>query len=205
MIIGALRSPTHVWDYMTMIDWTVEQIAALPTDRVKILRENASRLGETLVLTLCDAELSRRAPRREKTPRITNVTAESRHGQNVVGFHFVCPQEKGVTRNSDGTVWTGTWVVDKMHAERAARIGAYVALHTAKSELSYLQGVVKDWRKMEREQEYADGRPVKIEFGVDFLLELTDEPYDWKGDGSGEKGYVWNTPKETAGSDPAVA
>jgi len=57
---------------------------------------------------------------------------------------------------------------------------------------------------MEREQEYADGRPVKIEFGVDFLLERTDEPYDWKGDGSGEKGYVWNTPRETAETDPAV-
>ena len=188
-----------------MVDWTAERIAALPTDAVKALRQNASRLGEMSVLTLCDAELSRRTPTREKPARVTNVTAEPRDGQVVVGFHFVCPQGKGVTTNSDGTVWTGTWVVDKIHAERAARIGAYVALHTAKSELSYLQGVVKDWRKMEREQEYADGRPVKIEFGVDFLLEITNEPYGWKVDGSGEKGYVWNTPKETAGSNPTVA
>lgn len=188
-----------------MVDWTIERIAALPTEGVKNLRENASRLGEISVLTLCDAELSRRAPNREKATRVTHVTREVRDGQVVVGFHFVCAQEKGVTRNSDGTVWTGTWVVDKIHAERAARIGAYVALHTAKSEPSYLQGVVKDWRKMEREQEYADGRPVKIEFGVDFLLEMTNEPYGWNGDGSGEKGYVWGTPKEAAESNPAIA
>jgi len=110
-----------------------------------------------------------------------------------------------LTRNSDGTVWTGTWVVDKIHAERAAKIGAYVAPHTAKSELSYLQGVVKDWRKMEREQEYADGKPVKIEFGVDFLLEITNEPHPWNGDGSGEKGYVWGTPNERAGPNLTVA
>jgi hypothetical protein len=189
---------------IAMVDWTVEKIAELPTDRLKVLRDNARRLGEDLVLTLCDAELSRRAPSHEKRSRITKVDAESRCGQVVVGFHFVCPQEKGVTRNSDGTVWTGTWVVDKVHAKRAARIGAYVALHTTKSELSYLQGVVRDWRKMAREQEYAEDRPVKIEFGVDFLLETTDEPYGWKGDGSGEKGYVWNTPKETVGSDPTA-
>lgn len=188
-----------------MIDWIAERIAALSTEGVKNLRENAERLGETSVLTLCDAELSRRVPNREKAPRVTNVTTEDRHGQVVVGFHFVCPQEKGVTRNSDGTIWTGTWVVDKRHAERAVRIGAYVALHTGKSELSYLQGVVKDWRKTGREQEYAEGRPVKIEFGVDFLLEMTNEPYTWNGDGSGEKGYVWGTPKETAGYNPTVA
>jgi hypothetical protein len=188
-----------------MIEWTAERIAALPTEGVKNLRENARRLGEISVLTWCDAELSRRAPNREKATRVTNLPREDRDSQVVVGFHFVCPEEKGVIRNSDGTVWTGTWVVGKIHAERAARIGAYVALHMAKSELSYLQGVVKDWRKMEREQECADGRPVKTEFGVDFLLEMTNEPYGWNGDGSGEKGYVWGTPKETVGSNPTVA
>jgi len=77
-----------------MVDWTAERIAALPTDGVKNLRENASRLGEISVLTLCDAELSRRAPIREKATRVSNVTKEVRDGQVVVGFHFVCPQEK---------------------------------------------------------------------------------------------------------------
>jgi hypothetical protein len=187
-----------------MIKWTAERIADLPTEGVKNLRENARRLGEISVVTWCDAELSRRAPSHEKASRITKAAAESRHGQVVIGFHFVCPQGEGVTKNSQGTVWTGTWVVDKTHAERAAKIGAYVALHTTKSELSYLQGIVKDWRKEEREQEYADGRPVKTEFGVNFLLETTNEPYVWKGDGSGEKGYLWGTQKKRPGSSPTV-
>ena len=35
--------------------------------------------------------------------------------------------------NEDGTIWTGTWVVDQKHAEIGSQIAAYVALHTAKS------------------------------------------------------------------------
>ena len=41
-------------------------------------------------------------------------TSRSRRGgmpkQVVIGFHFVCPGEKGVTPYGDGTVWTDTWV-----------------------------------------------------------------------------------------------
>ena len=99
-----------------------------------------------------------------------------------------------MTRNKDGTAWTGTWVVDTRHAEIGSKIGSYVALHRAKSERSYLQGTVKDWRKAHRDREYAEGQRVKIETGVDFLLELTVEPYAWDGDGTGEKGYVWAKP-----------
>jgi len=109
----------------------------------------------------------------------------------VVGFHFVCPDERGVTRNPDGTIWTGTWVVDSNHAERGSKNGAYVALHTSKSQRSYLQGTIKDWRKAPRDPEYADGRRVKIESGIDFLFEPTSEAYEWQGDGAGEKGYAW--------------
>jgi hypothetical protein len=62
-----------------------------------------------------------------------------------------------------------------------------------------LQGTVKDWRKSERDRQYAEDRPVNIEFGVDFLAEITNEPYGWKGDGSGEKGYVWVHQKKRPG------
>jgi hypothetical protein len=123
-------------------------------------------------------------------------TRQARSNQVVVGFHFVCDRGKGLESNSDGTIWTGTWVVDSAHAERAARIQAYVALHSSKAEPSYLQGIVKDWRTSPRAREYAEGRPVRIESGIDFLLELTDQPYDWSGDGSGEKGYVWTVLQE---------
>lgn len=92
-------------------------------------------------------------------------------------------------RNPDGTVWTGTWVVARHQAERAARNGAYVALHLARDETSYMQGIVKDWRRSERDAEYAENQEAKTRHGVDFLLELTATALPWVGDGTGEKGY----------------
>jgi hypothetical protein len=171
-----------------MIDWSAERIATLSLDDLKRLRVNAIRQGNKSVIALCEAELTRRTPVR--APKVER-SKMSRRGQYVGGYHFVCPREKGVTLNGDGTVWTGTWVVEESNAEKSLKYGAYVALHTAKSEASYLQGNIWGWRKAKRDREYADGRPVKIEFGVDFLLTLRDQPYPWNGEGAGEKGYVW--------------
>jgi hypothetical protein len=167
--------------------WTPERIAELSIEDVKKLRENAKKLASSQVVDLCDADIARRAPLRSKLPP-TRATSESRFGQVVAGFHFVCDKGKGVSNNPDGTIWTGTWVVDQAHAERGEKIAAYVALHTTKAEPSYLQGIIRGWRKTMREQQYAEGRPVKIESGIDFLLEPTTEPYQWEGDGAGEKG-----------------
>jgi hypothetical protein len=170
------------------LEWTAERIAGLTVDQVKALRENAAKRKAPSTVDLCDADLVRRNPvrtRRLKAFKHTHVA------EVVHGFHFVCPDEKGITRNPDGTIWTGTWVVDKDHAERAVKIGGYVALHVAKSEPSYLQGVVRDWRTHEREPTYAEGQLVKTKFGVDFLIELTNEPLQWHGDGAGEKGYFY--------------
>jgi hypothetical protein len=173
-----------------MDDWTSERVAKLPIEQVKSLRENARRRGENAVVELCNTEIDRRKLVRERPSR-TRPSSESRDGQIVIGFHFVCDKGKGVTADVDGRVWTGTWVVDKIHAEKGVRIGAYVALHATKAEPSYLQGIIEDWRQSPREREYAEGRPVRIESGIDFLIRPTDKPYRWEGDGSGEKGYAW--------------
>jgi hypothetical protein len=90
-----------------MTDWTPERIAGLPIEGVKVLRENARKLGNNAVVSLCDADIARRAPVRSKSGRF-KVTSESRHNKVVAGFHFVCDRGKGVTANPDGTVWTGT-------------------------------------------------------------------------------------------------
>jgi len=161
--------------------WTAEKIAGLGVDQVKDLRGNAAKRGAQGIVDLCDAELVRRRARR-RTKR-SNSSKQIHNGETVHGFHFVCPTEKGITRNQDGTIWTGTWVVDKNHAKRAAKIGAYVALHVAKCQPSYLQGFVRDWRGQEREPTYADGRLVKTKFGIDFLIELTTSL--WNGTGMG--------------------
>jgi hypothetical protein len=179
------------------LEWTAERIAGLTADQLKALRHNAAKARAQRTVDLCDAELARRRVARTRRP---NSYRQTHLGETVYGFHFVCPTEKGITRNLDGTVWTGTWVVDRNHAERAVRIGGYVALHTTKSNLSYLQGIVRDWRIQEREPTYSEGQHVKTKFGVDFLIELTGEPLEWQGDGSGEKGYFYGA---RSGSDPS--
>ena len=78
------------------------------------------------------------------------------------------------------TAPTGSWVVDEDHAARGMKMGSYVALHQTKSEPSYRQGIIKDWRK-----DKDNGR-------IWFLLEPTQEPYLWVGSGAGEKGYYWS-------------
>lgn len=144
------------------MEWTAESIVGLTVDQVKALRDNAVKRKAQRTVDLCNADLARRSARRTKP---ANAVQQTRKGEVVHGFHFVCPDEKGLTRNRDGTVWTGTWVVDTAHVERAVKIGAYVALHVAKSEPSYLQGIVRDWRTRERERSYAEGQLVKTKFG----------------------------------------
>lgn len=119
------------------VEWNAEKIASLAVDAVKSLRKNAMRLGELEIVKLCDSELKGRSPRTNVVTRVKGV-APAHKGKSVVGFHFVCDREKGVTNNSDGTFWTGTWVVDEQHAERSLKISAYIALHATKSESSYM-------------------------------------------------------------------
>lgn len=176
------------------MEWNQETISKLASDKIKSLRENAKKLREQAIVDLCDLELLKRAPIKAKKAPSSKSKQNSRPDGVVAGFHFVCPGEKGVTRNTDGTIWTGIWVVDKAHAEKALKVDAYVALHTAKSEPSYLQGKIKDWRAKKRERQYADDRLVKIEDGIEFQFSPTHEPYTWHGDGSGEKGYYWIFP-----------
>jgi hypothetical protein len=90
-----------------------------------------------------------------------------------------------LTVNQDGTFWSGIWVVARVHAERAPSVGAYLALHETKAEPSYRQGLVGGWRRATR----AVG---KMEEGMEFLVRPTDRPYDWAGEGKGEKGYKWS-------------
>ena len=98
----------------------LEKIAELTVDQVKALRENAAKRKAQETVDLCDADLGRRKALRGKRTKTFNQT---HIGEAFNGFHFVCPDEKGITRNSDGTVWTGTWVVNSTHADCAVKIG----------------------------------------------------------------------------------
>lgn len=172
---------------MTFV-WTSELIATKLDKEIKSLRENALRKGAHEVVALCDAELLARAPVKRQSLGKT----KSRQSETVIGYHFVCrPEEKGVTRNSDGTAWSGTWVVAAAHAEKSLKAGAYVALHLSHAELSYLKGTIKAWRRSKREDKYAEGQEVKTPIGTDFLLQIEDDKIQWRGEGTVERSYVY--------------
>ena len=170
--------------------WTSDTLAEKSDAEIKTVRENAARKEAHDVIALCDAELAKRAATRRQPSHKTKK--RNRNTDTVVGYHFVCrPEEKGVTRNDDGTAWSGTWVVSSDNAERSLRAGAYVALHLSHAEPSYLKGTIRAWRRSKREDKYAEGQEVKTPFGTDFLLDLTDDHLEWQGEGTVERSYVY--------------
>ena len=173
-----------------MMEWTTEEIAKLTHEAVKSLRENAAKRGKQDIVARCDADLVRRNPPRARPVR-PGASAETRAGHYVSEFHFVCPGELGVTRNQDGTIWSGTWVVAVANAKDGEKYGSLVALHATRTDPSYLQGTIKAWLKKPRERKYAEGQEVRTKFGIDFLFEPSSNPLPWQGDATGEKGYAW--------------
>ncbi len=163
------------------IQWDEQQVAVLSATALKNLRNNAIRKGAVEVVSLCDAELAKR-PMKKAAPTKRKV---ANNGRYVTGFHFVCDADRGVTMNPDGTFWSGVWVVDEAHAANAPNVGAYLALHKTRGAASYRQGLVRDWRKATR------NIAAKTEDGIEFLVEPMEQPYDWVGAGTGEKGYQW--------------
>jgi hypothetical protein len=81
--------------------------------------------------------------------------------------------------------------VAEEHAVAAERYSSLVALHSEKAEHSYIQGKVKGWRKSAREKKYSGELDAKTPFGIDFLIVPQSNTSEWKGDGAGEKGYLW--------------
>jgi hypothetical protein len=106
-----------------------------------------------------------------------NTTADvSSSERTVVGMHFVCRDDRNVMDDGNGVFVTGSWKVSPRHAETVE----YVALHTSRSDPSYRQGRVVAYYRHPREQDR-------------FVLVASadDQPRDWQGDGTGEKGYLW--------------
>jgi hypothetical protein len=165
-----------------MVKHTAESVSKYSVDELKNLRANALRLGSPEVVSLCDSELHRRKPSKKSAHKA--MLGSAARGRPVRGFHFVCPKELGVTSTEGESFRTGIWAVAAAVAERAQAVGAYVALNNSKSELSYLQGVMKGWHQLER-------RNKAIPYGIEFIVDTTDTPLPWRGDGAGERGYYY--------------
>ena len=166
---------------LTDVVWTPESLARKSLEGLKQIRVNAAAKGRSDIVELCDNEIARRTPRKE----LSRSSAEDRP---VRGIHLICERRKGVQHNANGSFWTGVWAVAKKHAERAESADTYVALHESQSELSYLQGKIKGWRIKPR-QPLNPGDEIRIEEGIEFLLEPTSEAFPWRGNGIVERSY----------------
>jgi hypothetical protein len=171
--------------------WTAEKLAAQDRKSVETIRDRALRLGVADLVELCEASLALKPITKSK---IARITAPKRAADDVVvGYHFVCERGRGVTEASSGRFWSGSWVVAESNVSKSIQRGAYLALHEAKSEMSYRQGKIVDFRRSVRDMvpESDAGPPPQIEEGIEFLVEEAGKAYEWVGRGAGEKGYRW--------------
>lgn len=97
--------------------------------------------------------------------------------REVVGIHLICRNNLNVEDFGNGVFKSGQWKI----AEHRANTARYLALHEGKNQLSYRQGAIERW---ERSPESPDR--------LIFYVKATDEPMEWKGKGTGEKGYCWS-------------
>lgn len=179
-----------------MSKWTAERIAELNDSDLKSLAENATRLNAEEIARLCAAELEMRAP--VKRSRRTVGGPGRSPSEVVIGYHFVCERDRGVTVLDDGRFKSGSWVVAEDKVEQSIRHGAYLALHESKADPSYRQGKIVGYQTTERNMLRKDETKPQTRTGIEFLVEATDQSYDWVGDASGEKGYKWS---DSAASD----
>src|SRR4051794_18083508 len=98
--------------------WTSEKLSAKSIQDLELIRKRALEKSNNELVALCDAEIARQKPPKK---------ISSAPDKPIKGIHLVCQSERGVVRNSDGTFWSGTWVVAKEHAEAGVVNGIYVA------------------------------------------------------------------------------
>jgi hypothetical protein len=170
--------------------WTPEKLASKSREEVEAIHKNAVRLGATDLVSMCDEDLKLRAP--QKTS-VKHTQSEHSATDVLTGYHFVCARDRGVRPAEPSRFWTGSWVVAENNALHSVKYDAYLALRGSKSDLSYRQGKILDYRRSPRDMlpNDAPGAESRREEGIEFLVQETNEPYAWVGSGSGEKGYRW--------------
>jgi len=173
-------------------NYTPEKLALESRKNVETIRKNAARLGAGDLVEMCDRDLELRAPTKSK--RSQEAYPKSSDADVVTGYHFVCARDRGVTRAGDGCFWSGSWVVGEGNVKNSLKYGAYLALHGSKSEASYRQGQILNYRRSPRDMlgTNKSDPEVKTEEGIEFLVRETNEPYAWVGTSTGEKGYRWS-------------
>jgi hypothetical protein len=182
--------------------WTPEKLALESRTNVEAISKNASRLGAADLIEMCDNDLKSRP--QQKAKRVQRAQSPHSDSDVVGGYHFVCEHDRGVTEIGEGRFWSGSWRVAEINVRNSLRYDAYLALHESRSDMSYRQGKILDFRRSPRDMvpNREVGGESKIEEGIEFLVQQTDVPYTWVGEASGEKGYRWIRIGKPLGSDP---
>jgi len=185
-------------------NYTPKKLALESRQNVDTIRKNAARLGAIDLVEMCDRDLASRPSTKSKR----NHEIHPKHSETdvVTGYHFVCERDRGVTQIGDGRFWSGSWVVAEVNVKNSLKYGAYLALHESKSDASYRQGQILNYRRSPRDMlEGNESSPeVKTEEGIEFLVQETNEPYAWVGTATGEKGYRWTKIVSTPISEVAA-
>lgn len=167
--------------------FTSAKLAELPRDKLLAIRENAVRYAASDLVQMCNEEIDRRTPVKS---RQVKGSARRTEGDVVIGYHFVCAGNRGVSEDGDGHFRSGSWVVAETNVQDSLQYGAYLALHEAKNLPSYRQGQITGYRLTPRDMIDKDN------VGIEFVVQETGTPYDWVGDATGEKGYRWKSRSE---------
>jgi hypothetical protein len=185
------KSYTHLY--------TPEKLALESREALARIRKNAVRLDANDLVELCDSELKARGPQKPK--RVPRNQAQHSNTDVVTGYHFVCQRDRGVTPIENNQFWSGSWVVAEANVRTSIKYDAYLALHEAKSDVSYRQGRIINYRRSVRDMLSQTDEGGRTEEGIEFLVRETSEPYVWVGAGSGEKGYRWTKIVTSPGSE----
>lgn len=168
--------------------FTPEKLAELPSDKLRAVRENAVRYAASDLIQMCDDEIGRRVPVKSRQAR---GSVRRTTGDVVIGYHFVCGGNRGVSEDGNGQFRSGSWIVAEANVQDSLQYGAYLALHEARNLPSYRQGQITGYRLTPR------GMINKDNVGIEFVVQETGFAYDWVGDATGEKGYRWKPISET--------
>ncbi|MBB3773253.1 hypothetical protein FHS55_003886 [Angulomicrobium tetraedrale] len=170
-------------------DWSIDRLRAMETPQLKQLLANAEKRGASDLAAQCEEVLAERGPTsRGATPSgrassggATAARRVTRSG--VSAFHFVCENDRGVSMDGERFFWTGFWIVPEDEVIRAVKSGARLALHKSRTEPSYRQGKILDYRISPEDA----GK--KRNVGIEFLVAADDAALAWSGEGADEKGY----------------
>lgn len=162
-------------------DWSADRLRAMETPQLKQLLANAQKRGASELAVMCEEVLSERTPAK----KLASPSSKRPARDFVAEFHFVCEDDRGVTADGEGFFWSGSWIVSEEEVIKSIQHGGKLALHSSRSDASYRQGKVIDYRKTARDM------VKKRNIGIEFLVAADDVALAWSGDGAGEKGYRW--------------